>query len=150
MNETIVNIIIKYTDIQGKLTQGEDKWTPLVMEEAWALTGILIMIGFSGKSCASLEDIWSVEGYGIENIQNVMSKNRFRELISNLRFDDKSTRTQRKQKDKFAPIRDLCDEFNKNLRKYFIPGVCFTKAVVSFSRRGDIYEYRVNKSSMGP
>ncbi|KAG5874220.1 hypothetical protein JTB14_019195 [Gonioctena quinquepunctata] len=50
-----------------------------------------------------------------------MSRNRFGGISVFLRFDDKSTRAERKHQDKLAAIGDLWDMFIDNCRKAFEP-----------------------------
>lgn len=50
-----------------------------------------------------------------------MSRNRFEEISIFLRFDDKSTREERKLQDKLAAIRDIWNMFVFNCRNAFEP-----------------------------
>ena len=45
-----------------------------------------------------------------------LSRNRYKELSRYVRFDDKNAREERKQKDIFAAIRELYEEFNEQCR----------------------------------
>ena len=51
----------------------------------------------------------------------VMSKNRFKFLLSHLIFDDHQHRQERWKLDRFAAIRDVWESFSDNLRKYLRP-----------------------------
>ena len=51
-----------------------------------------------------------------------ISRNRFEEIITCLRFDDKATREERKKTDKFAPIREIWSDFQNNIRTCYTPG----------------------------
>ena len=55
-----------------------------------------------------------------------MARDRFRELLRLIRFDDRATRAARKFNDNFAPIREVFDIFNKQLRRYLTPTECLT------------------------
>ena len=55
-----------------------------------------------------------------------MSMKRFIELTTALGFDVKITRSNRRDKDIFAPLRDIFDEVNKQLQKNYIPSKCLT------------------------
>jgi len=56
----------------------------------------------------------------------VMSRNKFREILRDLRFDSKSTRMEREFDDNLAAIRDLWDDFNERLLKNFTPSANLT------------------------
>ena len=51
-----------------------------------------------------------------------MSRNRFETIVSCLRFDDKTTREERKNADKFAAIREIWSDFQNNLNKSYSVG----------------------------
>ncbi|KAK3797507.1 hypothetical protein RRG08_054539 [Elysia crispata] len=53
----------------------------------------------------------------------IMKKNH---LLNHVRFDDKSSRNARRVKDKIAPVRDIRELFEKNLRKFYHPGAFMT------------------------
>jgi len=49
-----------------------------------------------------------------------MSRDRFQLLTRICRFDDKTTRSERRVTDKFASIRDIFDHFMKNCEQHYI------------------------------
>ncbi|XP_049294418.1 uncharacterized protein LOC125769653 [Anopheles funestus] len=51
-----------------------------------------------------------------------MSRNRFREIMKFLRFDEKSTRSERLQTDKFALISDVFSRYVSNCQSNYVPG----------------------------
>jgi hypothetical protein len=51
----------------------------------------------------------------------VMARNRFANILQLIRFDDKSTRVQRKANDKLAATREVWDRFVENFKKLFVP-----------------------------
>lgn len=55
-----------------------------------------------------------------------MGLKRFQSIMRIIRFDDKSTRTQRRQNDKLAPIRDLFNMIDANLSRMYSPGNSLT------------------------
>ncbi|GFO39892.1 PiggyBac transposable element-derived protein 4 [Plakobranchus ocellatus] len=59
-------------------------------------------------------------------VRCAFTRNRFLKLCNRLRFDDKSSRNQRRERDLFAPIRDLWEQFLKTLKSHYIPGVSVT------------------------
>ena len=73
-------------------------------EELMAYLGILYLLGVKKMNKANLEEAWARNGTGIEILQGVMSLRRFRNLTIFLRFDDTSTRADRKKTDKLGAI----------------------------------------------
>ena len=69
----------------------------------------------------SVAALWNPK-YGPPVFRATMSKERFKELLVYLRFDDKATRSERREKDKLAPIRDVWEAVNKNPTKHYLPG----------------------------
>lgn len=51
----------------------------------------------------SLADAWSAT-LGISHVKNIMPRNHFQDIMRHLRFDDKDTRPQRLETDKFAAV----------------------------------------------
>lgn len=76
-----------------------------------------------------------------------MGRNRFQRILQYLRFDDKSTRTARREKDKLAAIRDLWEILNNNLLKYYLPGLNLTvdEQLVPFRDRVVFKQYLPSK-----
>ena len=76
-----------------------------------------------------------------------MPRNRFKELMRMLRFDDKSTRSERKAKDKLAAFREIWDEFLVSLRRYYIPGKNLTvdEQLMPFRGRCSFIQYLPSK-----
>ncbi|CAJ0940183.1 unnamed protein product, partial [Ranitomeya imitator] len=70
----------------------------------------------------SLEELWGKDGDGVEKFSLVMSINRFKILICCLRFDDRTTRTERRTHDRLAPIRDIFQRFVVNCKQSYYPG----------------------------
>lgn len=90
--------------------------------EIKALIGLLYILGVTKSSRQSVTDAWATDGTGIEYFRLVMSCQRFRFLMRAIRFDDISTREERKQNDKLAPIRELFEEFVSKCRGNFRMG----------------------------
>lgn len=51
-----------------------------------------------------------------------MSESRFSLLLRALRFDEETTREERRRTDKMAPFRDMWEQFVSNCRKSYVPG----------------------------
>jgi hypothetical protein len=82
-------------------------------------------------------------GTGIEIFQACMSYNRFLFLLSAIRFDDKTTRIQRKTTDKLAAIRFILDEFVKNCKSTYCLSEFFNidETLVPFRGRCGFFQY---------
>ena len=88
--------------------------TPDIIEMK-AFLGIMYIRGVYKSSNVYISDLWS-DLRGRPEFRATMSRNRYKELSRYVRFDDKNTREERKQKDKFAAIRELYEEFNEQCR----------------------------------
>ncbi|GBP66568.1 Activating molecule in BECN1-regulated autophagy protein 1 [Eumeta japonica] len=62
--------------------------------------------------------LFATDGTGRDIFRGVMSKERFAMILISLRFDDASTRAQRKESDVAAPISHMFYEFIANCQKY--------------------------------
>ena len=88
--------------------------------ELKALFGLVYFRGLLGGNHNSVESLFSeIQGHYI--FSEVMSKNRFKFLLSQLTFDDYQDRQERWKLDWFAAIRDVWESFNDNLGKYLVP-----------------------------
>ncbi|XP_073532700.1 succinyl-CoA:glutarate CoA-transferase isoform X2 [Phyllobates terribilis] len=90
--------------------------------ELRAFFGLLYLAGAYRANRQSLEELWSKDRDGVEKFGLVMSINRFKLLIRCLRFDDRTTRTERKTHVRLATIRDIFQKFVENCKKSYCPG----------------------------
>ena len=111
-----------------------------------ALIRILIIAGMMKQNMVDMDVIWSND-YGIHKIRQCMSRNRFKSLMAALRFDEKTTRNQRKVRDKMAAIRDIWDEWQLCLKRYYIPGPNLTvdEQLMPFRGRCSFIQYLPSK-----
>ncbi|GFO38315.1 PiggyBac transposable element-derived protein 4-like protein [Plakobranchus ocellatus] len=72
---------------------------------------------------------------------------RFSSLLNHLRFGDKATRSARRARDVFAPIRELWDLFHTNLGKHYVAGQNITvdEQLVPFRGRCSFIQYMPSK-----
>ena len=101
--------------------KGKCVWKEADETEIWALIGILITVGYLKQTMVDTDMLWSKQ-YGPPTIRAAMSQHRFHELMGMIRFDDKETRSVRREKDKFAAFRDVWETFIGCLGRYYIPG----------------------------
>ena len=74
--------------------------------EIRAIIGLLLTAGHLKQQFVNVNVLWN-EIYESPIFRATMSKNRFKFLLKFIRFVDKSTRTVRREKDKFAQFRDV-------------------------------------------
>uniref|UniRef100_A0A915HV48 PiggyBac transposable element-derived protein domain-containing protein n=1 Tax=Romanomermis culicivorax TaxID=13658 RepID=A0A915HV48_ROMCU len=88
------------------------------------LIGLLYLIGLEQRRHLGVEDLFSTKpGIGSVYAATVFSKHRFKQLLSALRFDDK---TNRDPDDPLAAIRLFFDQFTENCRTCYVPGSFIT------------------------
>ncbi|GFR69335.1 PiggyBac transposable element-derived protein 4 [Elysia marginata] len=84
---------------------------------------------------------------GLQLVRACFSRNRFCHLLTSMRFDDKSSRTQRRERDIFAPITDIWNEFQTNVQKHYAPCLDITidEQLVPFRGRCRFLQYLPSK-----
>ncbi|KAJ4449540.1 hypothetical protein ANN_00941, partial [Periplaneta americana] len=88
---------------------------------------IRIIVQYTNKEAQRIgikldyHDMWS-ERFGRPVYLATMSRNRFRELVKVIRFDDKDTREDSRKGDKFAPLREVFGLMNETFIQYYCPG----------------------------
>lgn len=95
---------------------------PTDLIEIKALLGLLYLAGTLKSSRLNTKEIWDKKGTGVERFWVTMSEQRFRFLLNCLRFDDLSSRNERKKIDKLAPIREIFDCFVQNCKNAYCIG----------------------------
>ncbi|CAF1501727.1 unnamed protein product [Rotaria sordida] len=96
------------------------------MMELQAFIGLLLLAGLLGKSKIDLKCLWRTSPLESPIFKATMSRSRFQNIISRLRFDDKITREERKRTDKFTAIREIWPYFQDNLQICYTPGTNVT------------------------
>lgn len=117
------------------------------MSEMKAVFGLLYLAGFYKSSRQNLDDLWASDGTGVELFRSTMSLCRFRFILRCLRFDDRSTRTERRSFDKLAPIREIFDNFNKICESVYSLGenVTIDEKLEAFRGRCSFRQYIPSK-----
>jgi len=100
----------------------------------------LLGIQETGKKKSNDEDIASIfatDGTGRDIFRYNMSMRRFERILLCLRFDDSTTRDQRKNVDPAAPISEIFDEFISACQKNYTIGeyACIDEMLVGFRGR---------------
>ena len=113
--------IAYYTNLHAKLINSDFEETDWV--EIYAFIGILYMMGVQGDLKKKLSLLWN-NVLSINFYDGVISRKRFQDLMSNMRFDEKRYRDPN---DKFAPIREIFEQFNSYLPKYWKHSLFFVR-----------------------
>ncbi|XP_066247978.1 piggyBac transposable element-derived protein 4-like [Euwallacea similis] len=117
--EKIVNYTNKLISSKGDDTKKDryNKITDLV--EIKALVVLLYISEVYKFSLQNYENLFRKYGMSMEIFRLTMSAKRFSFLLCHLRFDDKSTRDERKKIVKMTAIREIFEEFTDTLPKHF-------------------------------
>lgn len=89
--------------------------------DLFAFFGLCIIRGVLQGKNEPLSSFWS-QDFGINVFKETMSRNRFKDIKRYLRFDDKTTRSERRQTNKFAAIQELWESAMKRCGDAFFPG----------------------------
>lgn len=99
-SELILRLIKVYTELKSRKVLNNASWT-VSLAELEAFIAILYARGAYGARTFKLHDLWNKE-WGPPFFSQTMARNRLSEILRFLRFDEKETRAQRKQSDKFC------------------------------------------------
>lgn len=89
------------------------------LTEIKAFIGLLYFAGIQRDRYKSTVNMWKESRCGL--YRAVMSRNRFEFMCSCIRFDDKTTRAERQNADRFAAFRKIWSMFIENCKKYYTP-----------------------------
>ena len=142
--DKILEIIIRYTNAEIKVKNDamRDKNIPLRpyhkdvdLVELKGLIGLLYYAGNNKVNNVTTKFLWSIHASPL--YKSTMTQNRFTFLLECLRFDDKSTRAQRKEADRFTHVREIWDFFISNCSENYDPGqnVTIDEQLLSFRGR---------------
>ncbi|XP_066590616.1 piggyBac transposable element-derived protein 4-like [Prorops nasuta] len=141
MSENIIDKIVKFTNIELlQYTAANNVSDHIVIKtidkiEIKAFFGLLYYSGLFKVNRTDIEDLWSVHSLSL--FRATMTYRRFKIILRCIRFDDKETRKERLQNDKFAHIRECWDMFISNCKNYYEPGknVTIDEQLLSFRGR---------------
>ncbi|XP_024882920.1 piggyBac transposable element-derived protein 4-like, partial [Temnothorax curvispinosus] len=127
-SDEMLDLILKWTNAEIEtyktthVFKAADSATfsSLTLNELKAYIGLLYYQGLNNNNRVLLENLWSDE-FGTNLYKTVMSVKRFRFIGARLRFDDKTTRRERRASDLLAPIRELWDLFIGNCISNYTP-----------------------------
>ena len=116
--------MITFTNIEGK-RQNPGKWIDTDDVEKKAFVGCLLFWGAKTKTNKQTnkkqQNMQSTEMlfdplYGEGLVRSTITRKRFMQLLTNLRFDDKATRNAQRARDVFAPFRDFWEDCRSAFR----------------------------------
>ena len=151
VTEEMLDLIVLHTNQFAEVTLRSggwmlDRWIPIDRIELRAFIACLLFAGVSKSNHESCEQLWSSD-FGRPFLRATMSLQRFTMIMKFLRFDNKETRPERKERDKMAPIRDLWEQFVQRCRMCYVPGPNCTidEQVVGFRGRCPFRTYMPSK-----
>jgi len=108
---------------------------------------LLVYGGVFESSHEHTESLYKMDGTGRLIFLVVMAKNRFRFLLSMIRFDDKNTRTECRFEDKMAAFREIWDKFIGFCKSLYLVGsaVCIDEHLLPFRGRCGYRQYMPKK-----
>jgi len=122
------------------------KWNPVDTICLTSYIGLLLLDGDYKSKHEALPSLWDdIKGRAI--FKATMSLQRFQNITWVIRFDDRSNRAERRERDKFAPIRYLWNKWETNLRRLFHPyeNVSVGEQLVPFRGRCPFRQYIPSK-----
>ncbi|XP_019905285.3 activating transcription factor 7-interacting protein 1 isoform X1 [Esox lucius] len=125
--------------------KGELMWD-MSVDELKAFIALLFVRGAYGGKTMDVESFWS-DRYGVDFFRETLTRNRFREIMQHLRFDDRETRGQRLETDKFAAVSDTWNGFVKNCIACYKPGknLTFVEQLFPTKARCRFSQYMSNR-----
>ena len=145
VNETMIQTTVDCTNREGE-KERQDKWQRTDATEMKAFIGCLLHTGALHQNNISVKLLFSPV-HGNPLLRAAFSMKRFSNLLNHIRFDNKDTRSVRRARDVFAPIRDIWELFLANLARYYVPGENITvdEQLVGFRGRCRFIQYMPSK-----
>lgn len=125
VTDALVDMIVQFTnqkiEVVARQYQRQTATVqPTNAAEIRALIGILVFSGYRKDNHLNTKELWCKVA-GATFYKAAMSEARFNFLLFCLRFDDVTTREERRTTDKFAPIRDVWDTFMTHCEENYTP-----------------------------
>ena len=115
----MLRMIIEQNNKYGENYKGRDNWSPVDLDEIKGIIGLFFVMGVYRLQHESLQSMWSSDPSGRAIFPAAFGRNCFEEIVACLRFDNRDTRLQRRQTDKFAPFRCFWNRFIENCCKHY-------------------------------
>ena len=118
IDKTIIDCIVKCTEAEARNKLSDETWKTS-NEEIYKLIGVMIARGLLVKGL-STDETWSTT-WGPPFFRQALSRGRYKELISFIRFDMRSTRSERLHTEKFALVLYVWNHFIENCKSHYNP-----------------------------
>ena len=118
LDESVFRKLHKHTVAHANAANDHEFFVTL--EDIYAFVGLLYARGVFVAKNEPLHSLWSLE-YGRNFFRSTMPRNKFQFIMKHLRFDDQSTRAERRTYDKFCPIRDIWIRLIENSQAAYNP-----------------------------
>lgn len=99
-----------------------------------AFFGLLLYAGLHHSNNEEISELWGT--HSLPLFRAAMPKNRFKEILSYIRFDDGTSRSARIKQDKTAAISEIFGFLNGSLQKYYKPSESLTVDEQLYAYRG--------------
>lgn len=131
IDDEIVQIIVEctnqkaqiyYEDWNNKNPNKRREWQPVDSVEMYAAFGILIIAGALKANRESVHFLWTKKSLFSRTVFPAsMARDRFVDILRFIRFDDLTTRTDRRKLDKLAAFRNVFEKFVVHCKKHYSP-----------------------------
>ena len=149
IDEDMLKQVVKHTNNRARRDlrangKNPDEWAPVDLCEIRGIVGLLYLIGVYRSQHESLRSLWSSGPSGRAIFPASFGRNRFEQLVANLRFD---SREDRNTDDKFAPFRRMWEQFVENCRKCYVVSAFVTvdEQLIPFRGRCSFKQYMPSK-----
>lgn len=147
----MVDEIIHYTNMYISTVQKNYKRDRdakfITKNEMMAFFGLLFLSGIKKGNHTNFLELWATDGTGIEVFRACMSCNHFLFILNSIRFDDKTTRNDRRSEDKLTAVRSMLDQFVYNCKTSYCLSEYLTidEMLVPFRGRCSFIQYIPSK-----
>lgn len=143
LTEEIVQLTVDMTNLHGRRSVTD--WREMDCDELRAYVGLLILSGVYRSRDESSLSLWG-EKYGRDIFRATMSHKRFHQIGGALRFDDKLSRSRRRE-DKLAAFRKVWDMWIHRMELLFNPDrdICIDEQLVPYRGRCRFKQYIPSK-----
>ncbi|XP_076607948.1 uncharacterized protein LOC143333663 [Chaetodon auriga] len=145
ITEEIIQMVLKYTNLNGRRTDG-DGWEEITLMELRAYFGLLILAGAYRSRHESTKSLWA-DGTGRAIFSATMACKKFEKISAAIRFDDKLSRPRRLKESKMAAFELVWEKWAPQLQRMYNPGVdiCVDEQVVPYRGHCRFRQYMPNK-----
>lgn len=143
--QPLMKIIVKWTNVEGNTVFG-NRWKEIDQNELQKFVGVLILIGAYKSRNEEISQLWSKKD-GRKIFNDIMSRNRFQNILRVIRFDNAGERRKKRSPDKLQPIREYFEIWNDYLQDAYIPSWCMTvdEQLVTFRGKCPFRQYIPSK-----